>query len=84
MHWREPLGLHELIVSVVEDGGMKSAHRYLKHEETYTLLLDVLTQLNSQAIRVAREVNALLTAGLRLGAHSLARTVHEISVRAGV
>lgn len=40
--------------------------------------------MNGQAIRVAREVHTLLAAGFPLGALSLARTIHEISVRASV
>lgn len=84
VQWGDPLDLFELIVSVVEDSGMKFERRNLRDKETYTLLLDVLAQLNGQAIRVAREVHALLTAGFPLGAHSLARTIHEISVRADV
>lgn len=55
-----------------------------KGEATANLLLDVRVQLNGQAVRVAREVHALLAAGSPLGAHSLARTIHEISVRAGI
>ena len=84
VHWGDSLDLFEIFVAVVEDGGQKFGRRNLRAEDTYTLLLDVLTQLNGQAVRVAREVHALLTAGFPLGAHSLARTVHEISVRAGV
>lgn len=83
-HWGDPLDSYELVVAAVEDGGRKFGRRNLRDEDTYSLLLDVLTQLNGQAIRVAREVHALLAAGFPLGAHSLARTIHEISVRAGV
>jgi len=84
VHWGDALDLYELIVSVVEDGATKFAERNLASNGSYTLLLDVLAQLTGQAIRVAREVHALLTAGFPLGAHALARTVHEVSVRADV
>ncbi len=44
----------------------------------------MLHRLNGQALRVAREVHALGSAGYPLGALSLSRTAHEISVRAAV
>lgn len=84
VHWGEPLDLYELIVSAVEYGGTKFSERNLTDATNHSLLLDVLVQMNGQAIRVAREIHTLLAAGFPLGAHSLARSMHEISVRAGV
>lgn len=87
VHWGNPLDLYEIVVDVVGQAGTLFAKRNIGNSGgsgDRDLLLDVLVQLNGQAIRVAREVHALLTAGFPLGAHALARTIHEISVRAAI
>ena len=83
-HWGPALDLHEIIVEIIEQAGRHFSARKVGHSGNRDLLLDVLVQLNGQAIRVAREVHTLLSAGFPLGALSLARTIHEISVRAAV
>lgn len=82
-HWREPLDLYDSIVTMVEEAAHYFQARNSEDEEG-TQLLQVLHQLAGQAIRVAREVHALLCSGYPLGALSLTRTIHEISVSAGI
>lgn len=83
-HWGRSLELFELLVASCEEGGALFARRNLRQGGSRDALLDVLVQLNGQAVRTAREVHALLSARFPFGAHALSRTVHELSVRAAV
>lgn len=83
-YWGASLDLHEKITSAVEEGGRIFAKRTLGRSGERDQLLRVLVHLNGQAVRASREVHALLAAGFPFGAHAISRTVHEISVRAGV
>lgn len=84
VYWGPSLDLHEKITSAVEEGGRIFAKRNAGQPGERDQLISVLIHFNGQAVRVSREVHALLSAGFPFGAHVLSRTVHEIAVRAGV
>lgn len=84
VYWGPSLDLHEKITAAVEEGGVIFARRNEGISEGLDKLLGVLIHLNGQAVRVSREVHALLSSGFPLGSHVLSRTMHEIAVRAGV
>lgn len=83
-HWGPALDLYEAITEIVFAVSRSFQERHACEKGDLAALLDVLNRLNGQSIRVAREVHALLAAGYPLGALALARTCHEISVRAAV
>ncbi len=85
VHWGDALDLYSAIVEIIQ---YVSNHFWSRDRDITgdheAILIGVLHRLNGQALRVAREVHALCAKGYPLGALSLARTNHEISVRATV
>jgi hypothetical protein len=82
VHWGEALDLCQVVVEIIHQASQQFSDRNSHVAGDQATLLGVLHRLNGQALRVAREVHALASAGYPLGALSLSRTSHEISVRA--
>lgn len=80
-HWGEALDLYMAIVEVVEGVIRASIARSVDNGTSDDPLFDLLSQLNGQALRVAREVHVLLSHGYPMGALALSRTLYEIAVR---
>jgi hypothetical protein len=83
-HWGPALDLYEGIVEITFGASRSFQDRHAEEQGDLGVLLDVLHRLNGQCLRTAREVHALLSGGYPLGALALARTVHEIAVRASI
>jgi hypothetical protein len=85
--WGQPLDVYVQVVAIIEGASRAFLSRNRQRHSAPDgpdELLDVLAQLNGQAIRVAREIHVLLSGGYPLGALALSRSAHEIAVRAVV
>ncbi|TIC80702.1 DUF5677 domain-containing protein [Nocardioides sp. GY 10127] len=81
-HWGQALDTLEILIEIVEDASRHFEKRARMSSDP-SLVSEILGQFTANAIRLAREIHELLSAGYPLGALSLTRTMHEIAVRAG-
>lgn len=82
-HWGDALDTLQTIIETVEQGCDLFWGRSITEGEVPPLA-QALSMLTGQAVRVSREVHALLEGGYPHGALSLCRTLHEIAVQAAI
>lgn len=78
--WGRALNAHFAVVTASCELGEALVVASAAGDEKDREVADVLGDLHAQACRVAFEVNALLDAGLPVGAQARARTIHELAV----
>lgn len=83
--WEKPLELMEMFLVIAEEAGSEFNHYICSTTDASKVYkFEVLRRLHARACQVAKEVMTLLKSGFADGADARWRTLHEISVVAGL